>query len=98
MELQLQLEELQLVVDSTAAIDLGHQDKHLKCLQIEQVEFTIDKALPTIVLKTKCHRFKSREMFSKFLQFLFDQLLQKILKVSETRLLQLVKLVNNLSR
>jgi len=72
--------ELELELDSTAAIDLEHLDRHLKYLRIE-VEFTIDKALQTIVPKTKCLRFKSRETFSKSLQFLSDQLLQKIRKV-----------------
>jgi hypothetical protein len=86
-----------LELGSTAALGLEHLDRHLKCLQIE-VEFIIDKVLPTIVLKTKCRKFKSRETFSKFLQFQFDQLLQKIRRVSELRLLQLAKLANSLSR
>jgi hypothetical protein len=97
LELELQPElglQLELGLGSTAAIDLEHLDRHLKCLQIE-AEFTIDKALPTIVQKTKCHRFKSREIFSKSLQFLFDQLPRKICRVLEPRLLQLAKLANN---
>ena len=62
------------------AQDLEHLDSQHKCSQTEE-EFTIDKALPMIVPKIKCHRFKSKETFSKFLQFLSDLLPLKICRV-----------------
>jgi hypothetical protein len=97
VELELELRLEQELLGSIVAQDQEPLDKHLKCSQIE-AEFTIDKALPMIVQKIKCHRFKSRETFSKSLQFPSDQLLQKICRVSEPRLLQLAKLANNPSR
>jgi hypothetical protein len=61
------------------AKDLVPQDRQ-QYLQIEE-GFTIDKVQLTTVLKTKCPRFKSREIFSKYLLFLYVQLLPRICKV-----------------
>lgn len=59
-------------------------------------EFIIDRLLATTVLRIRCLKSRNREISSKFLRFLFAQLPQRICRVLVPKLLQLVKLVNNL--
>ena len=90
---QLQLE----VLDSIVARGQVLQDRPLYS-QIE-AEFITDKVQPImIVLRTRCLRFRSKGIFSKFPQFLSVPHLPKICKGSAQRWPLLAKLASSQSR